>query len=169
MFVVYLGLGSNVGDRLKFLSIALKEIEKFLRVKSISSVYETEPWQLENQDRYLNIVVEVETKLYPVELLKKLQAIETKYGRKKYSHMESRTLDIDILLYKGWSFENNELTIPHPQLERRKFVLEPISEIAPTAVHPIFGKTMISLLRHCRDRSLVMRTSLSLKEKTEGN
>ncbi len=169
MFVVYLGLGSNIGDRLKFLSNALKEIEKLVKVRLISSVYETEPWKVENQERFLNVVVEIETGLYPPELFSKLQLIETKLGRKKHSHMESRTLDIDILFYKGWSFENNELTIPHPELERRRFVLEPLSEISPTAIHPILGRTMISLFRHCRDRSLVMRTALSLNEKTEGN
>jgi 7,8-dihydro-6-hydroxymethylpterin-pyrophosphokinase len=73
-------------------------------------------------------------------------------------------MDIDILMYHGWSFENNLLSIPHPELERRRFVLEPLSEIAPMAVHPILGKTMISLLRHCRDRNLVMRTPYTLKE-----
>lgn len=164
MFLVYLGLGSNIGDRFSFLSKAVKELEKIVVVKSISSVYETEPWGAENQNRYLNVALEIETGLYPLELLEKLQLTESKLGRKKLSHMEPRTMDIDILLYHGWSFENNLLSIPHPELERRRFVLEPLSEIAPMAVHPILGKTMISLLRHCRDRNLVMRTPYTLKE-----
>lgn len=164
MFLVYLGLGSNIGDRFSFLSKAVKELEKIVVVKSISSVYEAEPWGVQNQNRYLNVVLEIETGLYPLELFEKLQQTESKLGRKKLSHMEPRTMDIDILLYHGWSFENNLLSIPHPELERRRFVLEPLSEIAPMAVHPILGKTMISLLRHCRDRNLVMRTPYTLKE-----
>jgi 2-amino-4-hydroxy-6-hydroxymethyldihydropteridine diphosphokinase len=164
MFLVYLGLGSNIGDRFSFLSKAIKELEKIVLIKSISSVYETEPWGVENQNRYLNVVLGIETMLYPLELLEKLQQTESKLGRKKITHMEPRTMDIDILLYHGWSFENNIVSIPHPELERRRFVLEPLSEIAPMAVHPILGKTMISLLRHCRDRNLVMRTPYTLKE-----
>lgn len=164
MFLVYLGLGSNIGDRFSFLSKAIKELEKIVLIKSISSVYETEPWGVENQNRYLNVVLGIETMLYPLELLEKLQQTESKLGRKKKTHMEPRTMDIDILLYHGWSFENNIVSIPHPELERRRFVLEPLSEIAPMAVHPILGKTMISLLRHCRDRNLVMRTPYTLNE-----
>ncbi len=159
MFHVYLGLGSNVGDRISFLSKALKELKNITSVRRISSVYETEPWGVENQNIFLNLVIEVETNLFPLELLEKIQIIEKKLGRKKGSHMEPRTVDIDILFYNGWSFENRVITIPHPDIEQRRFVLEPISEIAPLAVHPILGKTMISLLRHCRDRSLVMRTN----------
>ncbi|MDP2209315.1 MAG: 2-amino-4-hydroxy-6-hydroxymethyldihydropteridine diphosphokinase [Bacteroidota bacterium] len=162
MFRVYLGLGSNIGDRLNFLSKALKELNKITFVKLVSSIYETEPWGVINQERFYNTVIEIETEFYPLDLFNKIQKIETKLGRKKLSHMDPRTIDIDILFYHGWSFENNTLTIPHPELERRRFVLEPISEIAPLAVHPIIGKTMISLLRHCRDKSLVMRTTHSL-------
>lgn len=162
MFRVYLGLGSNVGNRISFLSKALKELNNITSVGRISSVYETEPWGIEGQNIFLNLVVEVEASLYPLELLEKIQTIEKKLGRKKDSHMKPRTMDIDILFYNGWSFENNVITIPHPELERRRFMLEPISEIAPMAVHPILGKTMISLLRHCRDRSLVMRTNNAL-------
>jgi 2-amino-4-hydroxy-6-hydroxymethyldihydropteridine diphosphokinase len=164
MFRVYLGLGSNVGDRFGFLSKAIKELEKLVGIKAHSSVYETAPWGVENQNKFLNVVLEIDTEYYPLELLERLQQIELKLGRKKPSHMEPRTIDIDILLYHGWSFENNILSIPHPDLERRRFVLEPLSEIAPMAVHPILGKTMISLLRHCRDRNLVMRTTYTLKE-----
>ncbi len=163
MFRVYLGLGSNVGDRLNNLKKAISELEKFVKILNVSSVYETEPWGVQNQDRFYNSVVEIETDLYPLELLNKLKQIETKLGRKKYTHMQARTIDIDILLYHGWSYETNTLAVPHPELERRRFVLEPISEIAPLAVHPILGKTMISLLRHCRDKSLVMRTVYTLK------
>ncbi|RCK76481.1 MAG: 2-amino-4-hydroxy-6-hydroxymethyldihydropteridine pyrophosphokinase [Ignavibacteriae bacterium] len=163
MFRVYLGLGSNVGDRLNNLKKAIGELEKVVKILNISSVYETEPWGVQNQERFYNSVVEVETELYPIELLEKLQQIELKLGRKKYTHMQARTIDIDILLYHGWSYETNKLAVPHPELERRRFVLEPISEIAPLAVHPILGKTMISLLRHCRDKSVVMRTIYTLK------
>jgi 2-amino-4-hydroxy-6-hydroxymethyldihydropteridine diphosphokinase len=164
MFRVYLGLGSNVGDRFGFLGKGLNELEKHIVIKSLSSVYETEPWGVEHQNRYLNIVLEIETQMYPLELLEKIRHIETKLGKKKQSHMEPRTIDIDILLYNGWSFENNILSIPHPELERRRFVLEPLTEIAPMVVHPILGKTMISLLRHCRDRNLVTRTTYIIKE-----
>jgi len=164
MFRVYLGLGSNVGDRFGFLSKATKELEKIVKLKSYSSVYETAPWGAENQNKFLNVVLEINTEFYPIELLERLQQIEVKLGRRKHSHMEPRTIDIDILLYHGWSFENNKLSVPHPDLDRRRFVLEPLSEIAPMAVHPILGKTMISLLRHCRDRNLVMRTTYTIKE-----
>lgn len=163
MFRVYLGLGSNVGDRLTNLNKALQELEKIVKVLNVSSVYETEPWGVKDQERFYNTVIEIETDLYPQDLLTRLQQIETKLGRKKDSHMQARTIDIDILLYHGWSYETNRIAVPHPELERRRFVLEPISEIAPLAVHPILGRTMISLLRHCRDKSLVMRTIYTLK------
>lgn len=163
MFKVYLGLGSNVGDRLNNLKKAIHELEKIVKIVNISSVYETEPWGVKDQERFYNVVIEISTLFYPAELHEKLNQIEIKLGRKKQTHMQPRTIDIDILLYNGWSFETKDLIIPHPELERRKFVLEPISEIAPLTVHPIIGRTMISLLRHCRDKSLVMRTLHTLK------
>lgn len=163
MYTVYLSLGSNIGDRIKYLSDALNEIKSFAIIKSISSIYETEPVGFESKSTFYNIVISINTLFQPTELLTKLKLIERKLGRKQSKNTQDREIDIDILLYKGWSFESSSLAVPHPELEHRRFVLEPFYEIAPTAIHPIIGQTIASLLRSCHDQSRVMRTHYELK------
>ena len=158
MFRVYLGLGSNLGDRLEYLSRAVQEIGSIVSANSISSVYETEPVGMESDTPFYNMALGVDTPFYPPELLLHLKKIERKLGRKRGSHMQPREIDIDILLYRGYMYEDPMVQVPHPFLEHRRFALEPLNEIAPTAIHPQLNKTIASLLRECRDRAMVSRT-----------
>jgi 2-amino-4-hydroxy-6-hydroxymethyldihydropteridine diphosphokinase len=161
MYRVFLGLGSNVGNRIGYLNRAIGEMNDFSPVKSSSSVYETEPVGMASEHQFLNMVVEVETSLRPTELFSRLKAIERKLGRKPGSHMLDREIDLDILLYDGFSYSDEVVSVPHPQLEHRRFVLEPFKEIAPFVVHPTRNQTIASILRSCRDRSRVVRTELA--------
>jgi len=158
MYIVYLGLGSNLGNRLENLSRALEGISAIASIRSVSSVYETEPVGMEEGDYFFNISVEIHTPADPPLLLVQLKSIEKKIGRKKRSHMEPRLIDIDILLYHGLAYEDHTIRVPHPALEHRRFALEPLNEIAPTRVHPVLEKTVATLLRGCRDRHSVVKT-----------
>jgi len=126
--IAYLSLGSNLGDRGEHLRRAIAELPG---VRKTSSIYETEPADFVHQPWFLNCVVEVETDLPPVEFLHSLQAIERKHGRVRKTPSGPRTLDIDILFYGDQTISTPELTVPHPRLAARRFVLEPLAEIAP--------------------------------------
>jgi 2-amino-4-hydroxy-6-hydroxymethyldihydropteridine diphosphokinase len=144
---VYLGLGSNVGDRAANLREALVRLEAAgIRLARRSCVYETEPQELRDQPWFLNAVVEVETDLFPLQLLACVRKIEREMGRQRLTPKGPRNIDIDILFY-GWSvIHTPELETPHPRLAQRRFVLEPLSEIAPELRHPLSGKTARELL-----------------------
>jgi dihydroneopterin aldolase / 2-amino-4-hydroxy-6-hydroxymethyldihydropteridine diphosphokinase len=143
---IYLGLGSNQGNRENNLFEAIDLISKIpLNNMNQSNVIETEPYGYKKQENFLNMVVEGETKLSPQELLTKIKQIETAIGRKKTFHWGPRIIDIDILFYDDLILNKKELTIPHPDIENRLFVLAPMAEIAPTYIHPILKKTMIDL------------------------
>jgi 2-amino-4-hydroxy-6-hydroxymethyldihydropteridine diphosphokinase len=159
MFRVILGIGSNVGDRLAFLRKGVEAIGERWTIHAMSAVYETEPIGMEMEAlNFYNMVADIETGLFPAELLKDLKKIEASLGRKLKTHRMPREIDIDIELYKGYSYEDNSVKVPHPELENRRFVLEPLYDIAPTLVHPVSGKTIGTLLRQCTDRSRVIRT-----------
>jgi 2-amino-4-hydroxy-6-hydroxymethyldihydropteridine diphosphokinase len=158
MYRVFLGLGSNLGDRLGLLSKAIQAIEEAMPVRALSSVYETEPVGMDSEHQFYNMAIEVETDLNPAELILLLRSIEKKLGRKHRAPMMNREIDIDILLYDGFSYADDTVQVPHPRLETRRFVLEPLKEIAPLVVHPTRNQTIASLLRSCRDLSSVVRT-----------
>jgi len=164
MYQVYLGLGSNLGDRLENLSRAIEEIRTLFAIDAVSSIYETEPVEMENSNSFLNISVAIKTENDPPLLLVQLKKIEKKFGRRANSHLEPRTIDIDILMYRGLAYDDHIVRVPHPELGHRRFALEPLCEIAPTAVHPTLEKTIASLLRNCRDRHKVMRTEYHLNQ-----
>jgi 2-amino-4-hydroxy-6-hydroxymethyldihydropteridine diphosphokinase len=158
MYNVYLGLGSNLGDRLENLSRAVEEIRGISNVHSISSVYETEPVDMAEGEPFLNMAIGIYTVDDPPLLLVKLKKIEKKLGRKSRLHLVPRTIDIDILLYRGLAYEDHTVRVPHCMLQYRRFALEPLNEIAPTAVHPALERTIAFILRNCHDRHSVVRT-----------
>lgn len=134
---VFLGLGSNLGDRAHYLGEAISALASpLIKVKAASRIYETEPWGLMDQPLYWNQVIEVETSLEPLELLYVCQDIEHRLGRERKVHWGARTIDIDLLIYENAVSESEELILPHPYLEERAFVLAPLREIAPKLVLP---------------------------------
>lgn len=156
MAYVYLGLGSNLGDRGKNLQEAMVLLERWgVKIVRASSIYESEPYGYADQDWFYNMVVYAETKLSPEDLLKAIQSIESALKRVKTVHMGPRTIDIDILLYGNTVLDIPGLKIPHHGIPERKFVLLPLVEIAPDAVHPILKKTATELLSACEDSSIV--------------
>jgi 2-amino-4-hydroxy-6-hydroxymethyldihydropteridine diphosphokinase len=138
---VYLGLGSNLGNRQENLDQALKLLAQRMRLGKVSSIYDTEPIGNVNQPRFLNMACEVFTRLSPEGLLALVKGIEQKLGRYSRSG-EPRIIDIDVLLFGDKVVNTRDLVIPHPQMAERSFVLVPLSEIAPDVVHPVTKKTI---------------------------
>lgn len=145
MAVVYLSLGSNLGKREENISKALGEIrENIGEITKTSSAYETEPWGFTSPNKFINIAAEINTALSPRELLAATQKTEEKLGRcrKVTERYEDRTIDIDILLYDNIVTEEKDLVIPHPKMQQRTFVMEPLAEIAPQLRHPVSGRSV---------------------------
>jgi len=159
MAEVYLLLGSNLGDRQRFLNEAARLLkERAGTILKRSSIYETEPWGFTNKDNFLNQVLLVETSLNPYGLLKIIKAIETKIGRiKKNQQYITRCIDIDILFYNDEIYFSDDLVIPHPRLHDRMFTLVPLNEIAPDYFHPIAKKTIRKLVNLCTDKLMVKK------------
>ncbi|MFP3719752.1 2-amino-4-hydroxy-6-hydroxymethyldihydropteridine diphosphokinase [Niallia circulans] len=152
MNIVYLSLGSNIGNRLEYIHEAVQMLhnQEEIKVVNISSVYETDPVGYEEQALFLNIVIQVETSLNPFSLLEQCQKIESELGRKRIIRWGPRTIDLDILLYNQENIVSEKLIIPHPRIEERAFVLVPLIEIAPdikSPNKPILLKESLQLLR----------------------
>ncbi|MDA8082645.1 MAG: 2-amino-4-hydroxy-6-hydroxymethyldihydropteridine diphosphokinase [Nitrospiraceae bacterium] len=147
MAVVYIGIGSNLGDREGNCTRAVARLEqKGLRVRKRSSVIGTKAWGKTDQPDFINLVVEANTSLGPCELLKVLLEIEEGMGRERTTKWGPRIIDLDILLYDDLCLETENLTVPHPLMQERDFVLRPMAEIAPAKIHPMLRKTMAELL-----------------------
>jgi len=153
---VYLGLGSNLGNRKNNLEEAIRQISQFAAIKKTSSTYETEPWGLKDQPKFLNQVLFVESTLGPNELLSLLKNIEQQMGRKKSVRFGPRIIDVDILFYDDDVMNTPNLTIPHSHLTERAFVLVPLAEIAPKLVHPLYQKTIKELLQDVDQSSILL-------------
>ena len=147
MAEVYLGLGSNLGDKAANLRESLRRLAggdgSAMTLLAVSSLYRTEPVGYLAQDWFLNAAVHIQTQLSPRELLKRLIAVERELGRVRTVRNGPRTIDLDILLWEDLIVNEDDLVIPHPRLHERLFVLEPLAEIAPDARHPVLGMTII--------------------------
>jgi 2-amino-4-hydroxy-6-hydroxymethyldihydropteridine diphosphokinase len=143
---IYLALGSNLGDRMGNLASALERLSQKVTIKKVSSVYETEPVYYKEQPLYLNVVLSAVTKLEPSDLLRFVKGVESDLGRQSSFRNAPRLIDIDILFYSDRVVQTAELTIPHPGIAERAFVLAPLAEIAPGLVHPVTHKKVKDLL-----------------------
>lgn len=148
----YIGLGSNLGDRELALRQSLDELGRCegVEVVKVSPFIETEPVGGPPQGKFLNAAAELRTNLDVRSLLEKLHEVERRFGRVRAERWGPRTLDIDLLLYDNLVLDSKEVTVPHPRMHLRSFVLEPLSEIAPQAMHPVLGKTISELVRGLR-------------------
>ncbi len=162
MQLVYFLLGSNLGDRNKYLKEASQLLEQTVGRKTrSSSVYETQSWGVVNLPDYLNQVIEMETNLLPEFILEKTQAIEEKLHRQRTNKWQSRTIDIDILFYDKVILNLPKLKIPHPELQNRMFTLAPLDELIPDFVHPILKKTVHQLKQEVNDGLLAKKHMLN--------
>jgi 2-amino-4-hydroxy-6-hydroxymethyldihydropteridine diphosphokinase len=155
---IFLGLGSNIGDRISNLKDAIKLLG--LPMIAMSSIYETEPVDYSDQPWFLNQVLQCETSFHPLKLLAQCQKVENELGRTRVILKGPRTIDIDLLFYNDEILNTPELTIPHPAISQRRFVLVPINEIAPDFVHPQLNLTIQELLERCPDHSEVKRIAM---------
>lgn len=157
---VFLGLGSNRGDRQNNLAIAIKLLEeKAGMLVHASAIYETAPWQMNDSTPFLNQVISIDTELSAFGLLEAIVKIEESMGRVRTTNAgyEPRIIDIDILFFNNDVLESDLLIIPHPHITERRFVLQPLADIAPNYVHPLLKKSITDLLKECQD-------SLSVKK-----
>jgi 2-amino-4-hydroxy-6-hydroxymethyldihydropteridine diphosphokinase len=145
----YVGLGSNLGDRAGYLLLAVRGmLDAGFDVIRLSNIYETEPVEYENQPAFLNMVAELRSSTLPApeQLLARLLRIEYGLGRTRDIHMGPRTIDLDLLIFKDQHIETQFLTVPHPRIALRRFVLVPLNELVPSLIHPVLGKSISDLL-----------------------
>jgi 2-amino-4-hydroxy-6-hydroxymethyldihydropteridine diphosphokinase len=162
--IVFLSLGSNVGDREKNLRTAIAALPELgVQIKKVSSIYETEPVDLLEQPWFLNCVVEAETTVPPAALLKELRELERRMGSKKLVARGPRLIDLDILVYGRQTIDSPELQVPHPRMHLRRFVLAPLAEIAPGLKHPSWSGTAAQLLAALDDKSAVKKINGDLR------
>lgn len=158
--LAYIGIGSNLGDRLAELASGLAELLAVpgVELDAVSSIYETDPVGYLDQPAFLNAVFSVRAALEPQDLLRAMQRIETDHHRQRCIHWGPRTLDLDLLLYGTIQLTSGDLLLPHPRLTERAFVLAPLGEIAPALRHPVTGKPFAASLRELGDYTKVRRT-----------
>lgn len=145
---VYLSIGSNMGDKLENLNNAIEYLKanKYIEVLKVSDFIETEPWGYEEQEGFLNGAIKLKTILNPYELMDELLSIEIKMKRERIIKWGPRIIDLDIIFFDDLVLDDEKVTLPHPRMEEREFVLEPLSKIAPNKIHPLLGKRVFRLL-----------------------
>jgi len=174
----YISIGSNLGDRLEYIREAIRKMRqsKEIEIRKASSVYETQPTDYKDQPWcepsgshpwFLNMVLELETTLELMNLLELLLGIENQMGRKRSQRYAPRNIDLDLLLYDDVILNSDKLTLPHPRLHQRKFVLVPLAQIAPTVVHPLLKKSVERLLAELSTDSVQTDGRLPVSEKDE--
>jgi 2-amino-4-hydroxy-6-hydroxymethyldihydropteridine diphosphokinase len=152
---VYLLLGSNLGDRKANLLQAQNSIRHFGTILTTSSLYQTQAWGNTQQPDFLNQVIQISYKKSPHQLLTEVLGIENEIGRQRTEKWGPRIIDIDILFFGSVTLAEKNLTIPHPEIAKRRFTLFPLVEIAPDFIHPVLGKNCVHLLEECTDLSVV--------------
>jgi 2-amino-4-hydroxy-6-hydroxymethyldihydropteridine diphosphokinase len=155
--VVYLSLGSNLGDRDRNLREAIRGLAGVGAVRAVSSFYQTEPVDFVDQPWFLNCAVAIESSVSPERMMAELLGMEQKMGRERVHRKGPRTIDIDILMFGERIVDSPELKVPHPAMHRRRFVLAPLAEIAPEARHPAMKKTVTELLAELPERPVVRK------------
>lgn len=145
-------MGGNIGDRMAFLESAKTKISLSIgKIDTCSQIYESEAWGVENQNNFLNQALIIQTQLNPEKVLEKCLKIEKSLGRERLEKWTERVIDIDILYFENEIINDENLTIPHPEIENRRFVLKPLCELSPSYIHPISNKTNHELLKKCQD------------------
>lgn len=160
---IYLSIGTNKGDRISNSKLVLKKISNISKIIRISNFYKTQSWGF-SADYFLNFIVQIQTKLLPIDLLNELIKIEKQMGRSRKlksneNKYESRIIDIDILFYGSEIINSKKLIIPHPRINLRNFILVPLSELSPNFICPVTNKQIKEILKDCKDKSIVEKTT----------
>jgi 2-amino-4-hydroxy-6-hydroxymethyldihydropteridine diphosphokinase len=158
MHNVYLGIGTNEGNKLSNIETSLANISDSIGIISKkSSLYETKAWGIEDQENFINLAIEVKTQLFPLQLIDALLGIETEMGRKRDIKWASRIIDIDILFFENYRINTSNLTIPHQYITIRNFVLAPLLDICPEFIHPTLKKTIKQLNTESKDNGWIKK------------
>ena len=163
MQTIYLGLGTNLGDRVANLQATIVGLARAIPVTTVSSIYEAPPWGVTEQPDFLNLCLEAETVLQPEQLLAFFKSLELEIGREPGERWGPRLIDIDLLFYSDQIVKTEKLTIPHPRLAQRAFVLRPLADIAPDFVHPVLGHTVLELCQAVDDEGIRPFTEANLQ------
>ena len=157
MNIVYLQLGSNLGEREQLISDAVQEISKYVgKINSCSQIYESMPWRVDGQESYLNQIIKVKTLLSAEDILVAVLKIENDLGRVRIEKWGERLIDVDIIFFNNEIIETPDLCIPHKHMHERNFVLAPLNEIAPFLIHPKYNKTVSELFNESKDTEKVV-------------
>ena len=157
MNIVYLQLGSNLGEREQLISDAVQEISKYVgKINACSQIYESTPWRVDGQESYLNQIIKVKTLLSAEDILVAVLKIENDLGRVRIEKWGERLIDVDIIFFNNEIIETPDLCIPHKHMHERNFVLAPLNEIAPFLIHPKYNKTVSELFNESKDTEKVV-------------
>ncbi len=157
--IVFLGLGSNLGNRKNIIEQAIENIKAFSEIIKVSPLYESSAWGFNSNNEFINMAIQISTELTAEQLIENILHIEKQLGReqKTTTSYQDRTIDIDILFYGDQILNSENLTIPHPKISERLFVLKPLNDISPNYIHPILNKTISELLAICDDESEIKK------------